>query len=867
MGMKNQKFIFIITLIFLILISNHCQFFKSKGVHEIKQGELFRFIAHLKKENIVKTPLKNVIEKFELKEEDLTGKWIYLSKASNKEYDIFGCTTKFPILGISEEIKPEKMKLFQNGKEIKFFSETEKQMAKWKWLPVERIINIKEMKGYSRILNAIILKSGDSLSFETIFPEGEIYIEMSAKNANPSLYTSEIELSLNDQSAGKVLIDYDDYYKITVKNVKFGRYFVKLKYNYSLKKSRKNKSKKINKGRLFIYNIRIKSSQDILLLMIPKEKKSKNVINSSRIKAIYYIKHDNIKKYFDFYKIQKQFPIYDLGIKENPYLIKKKINIYDRDLNCLFAPPKSEYNFKIKISSNAFLEFGYGILSNSNISNIEFKILINDSKKQHLLFFDRIECRERNDKLILKEKINLSKFKNKKIEISFITEGNGLSFWYNPIIYSPGKNNINIILISLDTLRASNLGCYGYKRNTSPHIDTLAKDSVLFENTFAPTSWTLPSHLSIFTSLDTIHHGVYYNNQKLPSSIPTLADILRTKGYLTGAFTGGGYVSHIFGFSKGFDFYQEQKGGRFAFLRDNEARLLYEICSKWIEENKEKKFFLFLHTFQTHSPYSSPPPWGQMFLNENAKWGRIAIKNFLNIHGENYKFSKEEIENIISLYDGEIRYTDEALIRPLIKLLKDLNIYDKTIIILTSDHGEEFYDHGGWEHGRTLYNELIKVPLIIKFPYSKYKGIRISSIVRLIDILPTILEEIGINYSKYKFDGKSLIDLITNKNSSDRVFYSDLAHKDIKNPCPALISTNFNNYKLIIDYMHNKIELYDMKKDPTEKVDLSLLKKSLVSELLSRIEDYYKTGSRIKKEEIIIDKELRERLKALGYIK
>ena len=852
---KRKIIIFFIFTFFLC----YC---KSKiKVFEIKEGQLFRFIDHLEKKNIIETPLKDLMKNFELIEEDLTGKWTYLPEVSNKEYDVFGCTTKFSLLGISEEIKPEKMKLLRNGKKIKFFNETEKYTMKWKWLPAEKIVNIKEIEGYSRLLNAIILERGDSLFLETILPKGEGYIEIFSKNASPSFYSSEVELRLNNQVVRKISMDYMDYYKIPFKTPQLGKYIIELKYNRLLKKIKAPKKRK----KLFIYSIKIKVPNDILLLMVPREKNLKETINSSSIKALYYVKDKKNKKYFDFYKIQKQFSIHDLGIEENPYSIKKKIYIYDRDLNCIFAPPKSIYKFKLKIYSNSFLEFGYGTLYNPSKSNVEFKILVTNFKKQDLLFFNRINDKE---KLILREKIDLSKYKNNEIELYFITEGNGLSFWYNPIIYSPYRNkeDINVVLISIDTLRANHLGCYGYKRNTSPNIDAFAKEGVLFENTFAPTSWTLPSHLSMLTSLNTVHHGVYYNIQKLSSSIPTLADILRIRGYSTGAFTGGGYVSHVFGFSKGFDFYQEQKGGRFAPLRDNEARILYDICSKWIKENKEKKFFLFLHTFQTHSPYSSPSPWGEMFLDKNAKWGRIAIKNFINTH-KNYRFSKKEIENIIALYDGEIRYTDEVFIMPLLKLLKDLGIYDKTMIILTSDHGEEFHDHGGWEHGRTLYNELIKVPLIIKFPYSKYRGTKISSIARIIDIVPTILEEIGINYSKYKFDGESLIKLIVvDKNRNSRIFYSDLAFKDIKNPCPALISTNFNNYKLIVDYMHNNIELYDIRKDPTEKNDISRFKKNLVRKLLSKIEDYYKNIHNIKREEIKINKDLKERLKALGYL-
>ena len=287
------------------------------------------------------------------------------------------------------------------------------------------------------------------------------------------------------------------------------------------------------------------------------------------------------------------------------------------------------------------------------------------------------------------------------------------------------KNSINVILISLDTLRADHLKCYGYKRNTSPNIDKLAKDSVVFFNTFSHAPYTLSSHMSMMTSLLPMNHKVLYIDRSLNPSIKTLADLLRNNDYITVAFTGGGQVSARYGFSKGFDFYYEEYMGG---VHINSAERLFKHASKWIRKNKNLKFFLFLHTFQIHNPYHSPPPFGQIFLKKEYPWKYISLQEIL---GQGYprlfrELKRIEKENVIALYDGEIRYTDECFIKPFIKELKKLNLYDRTMIILTSDHGEEFRDHYSWGHGHNLYNEVIKVPLIIKFPYSKYSGKKVK---------------------------------------------------------------------------------------------------------------------------------------------
>ncbi len=308
---------------------------------------------------------------------------------------------------------------------------------------------------------------------------------------------------------------------------------------------------------------------------------------------------------------------------------------------------------------------------------------------------------------------------------------------------------------------------------------------------------------------------------------------IRVNDYYCSAFTGGGFVSSVFGFADGFDSYYERTD---EVLLDKAAELNFRDVARWIDSNKNKNYFLFIHTYQPHDPYACPAPYKTMFLSENSKWSHINLNGHLG--GKNSIFKElpeDERQNIIDLYDAEIRYTDEKLIGPLVQKLKDMALYDQTMIIFTSDHGEEFYDHGGWGHGHSLYDESLKVPLLIKFPESKFMGSKVENIVSLVDVVPTILDEMGINSSRYELDGKSLIPILEGKDKKDRTLKA--------------------------------VELFDLSSDPFEYSNIVGKKSSLANSILDRIEEIYKRAKRKKTGQAILDEELKKQLRALGYIK
>ena len=429
------------------------------------------------------------------------------------------------------------------------------------------------------------------------------------------------------------------------------------------------------------------------------------------------------------------------------------------------------------------------------------------------------------------------------------------------------SEDVNVILIGIDALRADHLGCYGYKRNTSPSIDELARDSVLYENTMSQAPWTLPSVTSIFSSLYPSQHGVGITRYIQKSSLVTLAEILKKNGFTTAAFTGGAYVSRMFGFSRGFMLYEElnpavklkDEGGiilRHSFLLDVEK--IIASATGWLSANADKKSFLFLYTYETHAPYFPPAKYDIFAPGYNGPitgdvWKDVGITN--DINSRRKPLPPQDRERLISLYDGQILCTDDY-IGKLIAFLKETNLYDKTMIVLTADHGEEFFDHGAWEHGDSLHQELLRVPLIIKYPFSRKKGIERERLAPSIDIVPTILDTLRIKMS-YPMEGISLA-----KKAGGRVVFS-------QSTAPRALAVRKGDFKMIVDFDSSLIELYDLRRDPREANNLAG-RKELLTPLFQEIPKcpgLDLTSPLPSLGKVVMDKSIRERLRSLGYLR
>ena len=582
------------------------------------------------------------------------------------------------------------------------------------------------------------------------------------------------------------------------------------------------------------------------------------------------------------------FPLSDLGSGENPFSVKKKLSVGNLEFNSLAAMPESHFAVPSEIPLGSVLEFGCALRNDKERMgqprNVVFQIILESETSKKEIFMETLGLPpDKTFKFVLR-RVKLSSQEGQKAVFHFLTTGDSraFGFWLHPVIYVASSSRRNIILISLDTLRADHLGCYGYGRPTSPNTDSLARDSAVFLNTFASSPWTLPSHVSIMTALNTINHQVYARENELDSFVHTLAEFLKTKGYFNVAFTGGGYVSGFYGFDRGFDSYRVTARP----LARDAAEDLYSETSRWLEDNQDKSFFLFLHTYQIHDPYDSPESYNKLFREPSDALTVMDEARLGIYHANRFRPLDEDTRrNLVNLYDGEIRHTDEALIGPLLEKLRALSLYDRTMIILTSDHGEEFFEHKAWLHTHSVYNEVIKVPLLIKYFGSRYAGRKIEDIVRSVDILPTILEEAGIRYPKKNFDGQSLREFLeegrSRRDTKARVFISDLSSHGEGEHIPMKIAMNRGLIKFIVNERYSpadlkyfafppprlaETEVFDLSADPGERMNLATARPDLARELSKQLRSLYKQKTRARSRTTTATRTILEALKSLGYI-
>lgn len=291
----------------------------------------------------------------------------------------------------------------------------------------------------------------------------------------------------------------------------------------------------------------------------------------------------------------------------------------------------------------------------------------------------------------------------------------------------------NVVLYLIDTLRADHLGCYGYAGETSPHIDGFRKDAVLFADCIAQASWTKPATASILSSLLPSQHGAIDYPDKLHPEVVFLSQVLQQGGYETRAVVTNPFANEPFGFNRGYD--------RFQYLKRAESEEVNRVALPWLKSRTETRpFFLYLHTLDPHTPY------GRKYSDKRClaiQEDSIRRENDEGWRNEDDKKLKAEVKAAMRAYDREI-VANDASFGALLQTLKETGQYDNTLVVLVSDHGEEFLEHGRMGHNNSLYRELLHVPLIIKFPGSRGAGSRILPCWQQIDIAPTILACTGL---------------------------------------------------------------------------------------------------------------------------
>jgi choline-sulfatase len=379
----------------------------------------------------------------------------------------------------------------------------------------------------------------------------------------------------------------------------------------------------------------------------------------------------------------------------------------------------------------------------------------------------------------------------------------------------PSANRPNIILLSVDSMSARHLSCYGYDRKTSPVMDRLAASGVLFENMIAQTNWTKPSLASLHTSLypsvhktdsrgetgDRVDKQARNRANILDARFRTMAQEFKEGGYATAGISNGGYAHSFFGFSKGFDYYENEGGG----MKSCSYRML-----QWLLKNSGVPFFAWIHAWDIHFPYMDRPPYNQMFTSQRAGIVLDAATRYRVNQGER-RLAPAELEFLEGMYDGAIKYVDD-LVEQFVKELENLGLLENTILAITADHGEAFLEHGFVEHTECLYGEVLQVPLILIGPGLE-AGRRISSQVRLIDVMPTLLELGGLS-PQADVQGVSLLPWISGIVRNDMVAASETERGG------GQVAISDGRHKLIRHKADSRDELYDLAADPKENQDL-----------------------------------------------
>ena len=399
----------------------------------------------------------------------------------------------------------------------------------------------------------------------------------------------------------------------------------------------------------------------------------------------------------------------------------------------------------------------------------------------------------------------------------------------------------SVLLITIDTLRADRLGAYGYDKAHTPNLDALARDGVLFENAFTPVPVTLPSHSAMFTGLYPMRTGMRdFSGNRLPDRFPTLANELRKAGYSTGAVVSAPVLDSRFGLSRGFtDYVDDFDLGRLETLGfgsvSRPANRTVDLALQWLEAQRDRPVFLWVHLFDPHHPYTPPPPFDSRFR------GRP--------------------------YDGEIAFTD-AQVGRLLERWKKLRRYDNSLVVVAGDHGESLGEHGESTHGFFVYNSTLHVPLIIKPPVGlNIKPSRVQSVVALVDVMPTVLRAVG-RRPPAGVQGVSLLPLLRGEKARQdrRPIYSETFVPRLHFNWSELQSIQFRRFHYIDA---PRPELYDLAADPDETHNLfeerSRIASDLRGRLASMIQQHSPPSGEAAPEDSVLDPALMEQLKSLGY--
>ena len=468
----------------------------------------------------------------------------------------------------------------------------------------------------------------------------------------------------------------------------------------------------------------------------------------------------------------------------------------------------------------------------------------------------------------------------------------------------------NIMLLMMDSVRAANLSCYGYGRVTTPNIDALAKESTLFERAISVGCWTLPVHASLFTGLYPLNHGLTVSKDALPDNFPTLAQQLKELGYQTASFSSNAYVSEATRLTQGFDTVEDiwrvsnPRGtrrtatskliGRLKGLgaaakpavrlvralqrarliakqrrnrRDKGARLANKKIQAWLANtwDPNKPFFVFVNYMETHEPYNPPYPYDQRFMPKRfSPWHVARVSSHKAITAGPEKLRQDDLQILQALYDGELNYLDHQ-VGELVGFIQSRGFLDDTVLVITSDHGDSLGEHNHLGHRMTLYEQLVHVPLIIRYSPHFGAGAREPQMVSLIDLYPTFLELAGTDLSQTATNGFHSLAALPEMEKRPYLIAENTAPKSQEGVTSRMLRTDRYKYIWKSDQQH---ELYDLVQDPGELVNLIAVRPEVARQMGKQLEAWHRSleNHAIETSQIEYDEVMVERLRQLGYV-
>ena len=423
------------------------------------------------------------------------------------------------------------------------------------------------------------------------------------------------------------------------------------------------------------------------------------------------------------------------------------------------------------------------------------------------------------------------------------------------------RHPFNVLLISVDTLRSDHCSVYGYDRQTTPVLEQLAAEGALFLEAYSPTSLTQPTHASLFTSLHPIGHRVIRNGLVLGEEFLTVAEVLTTTGYQTAGFVSSYPMDERFGIAQGFEHFdddfvagEEKKTGVEEWARhklegvfDRRGNVTTDRAIGWLEQSRDRSrpLFLFVHYFEPHAPYAPLEPYRSKFLEGNEEKGRAQM---------------------ISFYDGAVSSADHEIGR-LLEWLRGNGLLDKTLVIVTADHGEGLMEHGRKQHSVNVYEEAVRVPLVMRLPGVIKAGARVAGPVSLLDVTPTVLDLLGVEAGSREFDGESLAGAASSGSDlfADRpIFLAPQNHTTARQEL-GTYAVRVGRWKLVEWAQGRPAELYDLDADPDESRSLSAKFPALREELSATLGTWFEE-SRAQGSAPSVTEAERRGLRALGYV-